>query len=283
MDIELLKTFLEVKNTRHFGHAADNLFLTQAAVSARIRHLEEILGVALFIRGRNNIQMTSEGERLVLHAETVLLAWSRARQEVALETSQVRQVSIGARYGIWTSVMHNQLLDLHTRLPDVALRAETYPAETVIKMLIDRTLDIALSHEAPLLPELESAPIGSVKLVLATALPRSERTVESALANNYVYVDWGNQFSRFHAHTFPNAPPPVLRTNMSSTAREFVCARRGSAYLPSSELIGASSPKIHRVVEAASFERPVFAIYRLGSDRIELIRDIIAQLDGIEL
>lgn len=32
MDIELLKTFLEVKNTRHFGKAAENLYLTQASV-----------------------------------------------------------------------------------------------------------------------------------------------------------------------------------------------------------------------------------------------------------
>ncbi|WP_082880488.1 MULTISPECIES: LysR family transcriptional regulator [unclassified Oleiphilus] len=39
MDIELLRTFLEVKNTRHFGKAAENLYLTQAAVSARIKQL----------------------------------------------------------------------------------------------------------------------------------------------------------------------------------------------------------------------------------------------------
>ena len=40
MDIDLLKTFLEVNKTRHFGRAADNLYLTPAAVSARVRQLE---------------------------------------------------------------------------------------------------------------------------------------------------------------------------------------------------------------------------------------------------
>ncbi len=45
MDIQLLKTFLEVKATRHFGRAAENLYLTQAAVSARIKQLETVLGV----------------------------------------------------------------------------------------------------------------------------------------------------------------------------------------------------------------------------------------------
>lgn len=40
MDTELLKTFLEVSRTRHFGRAAEALYLTQSAVSFRIRQLE---------------------------------------------------------------------------------------------------------------------------------------------------------------------------------------------------------------------------------------------------
>ena len=49
MDTELLKTFLEVSRTRHFGRAAESLYLTQSAVSFRIRQLENQLGVNLFI------------------------------------------------------------------------------------------------------------------------------------------------------------------------------------------------------------------------------------------
>ena len=41
MDIKVFRTFIEVANTRHFGRAADNLYITQAAVSARIKQLEE--------------------------------------------------------------------------------------------------------------------------------------------------------------------------------------------------------------------------------------------------
>ncbi|SUC17946.1 transcriptional regulator HdfR [Proteus mirabilis] len=44
MDTELLKTFLEVSKTRHFGRAAESLYLTQSAVSFRIRQLETQLG-----------------------------------------------------------------------------------------------------------------------------------------------------------------------------------------------------------------------------------------------
>ncbi|MGL5048089.1 MAG: LysR family transcriptional regulator, partial [Shewanella sp.] len=58
MDTDLLKTFLEVSRTRHFGKAAENLYLTRSAVSFRVKQLESILGVALFERQRNNIQPT---------------------------------------------------------------------------------------------------------------------------------------------------------------------------------------------------------------------------------
>ncbi|HEY5717214.1 MAG TPA: LysR family transcriptional regulator, partial [Motiliproteus sp.] len=48
VDTALLRTFLEVQKTRHFGRAAEQLYLTQSAVSFRIRQLEELLGVKLF-------------------------------------------------------------------------------------------------------------------------------------------------------------------------------------------------------------------------------------------
>ena len=81
MDTELLRTFLEVEKTRHFGHAAENLYLTQAAVSSRIRQLENTLGVSLFNRYRNNINLTPAGERLKPHAEAIMISLSRAVQE----------------------------------------------------------------------------------------------------------------------------------------------------------------------------------------------------------
>jgi len=83
LDTELLKTFLEVQKTRHFGKAADNLYLTQSAVSFRIRQLEQSLGVTLFNRFRNNIQLTTAGEMLLPHAQSVLSAIASAKQQIA--------------------------------------------------------------------------------------------------------------------------------------------------------------------------------------------------------
>ena len=95
MDTELLKTFLEVSRTRHFGRAAEALYLTQSAVSFRIRQLENQLGVNLFTRHRNNIRLTPAGEKLLPYAETLMNTWQAARKEVA-HTSRHNEFSIGA-------------------------------------------------------------------------------------------------------------------------------------------------------------------------------------------
>lgn len=65
MDVRFISTFLDVAQTRHFGKASENLYLTQSAVTARIMLLEEYFNTSLFIRNRNSIQLTSAGEKLI--------------------------------------------------------------------------------------------------------------------------------------------------------------------------------------------------------------------------
>ena len=112
MDTELLRTFLEVKATRHFGHAADNLYITQAAVSARIKQLEIYFGAPLFVRDRHNIQLTPQGEQLVPHAEAILMSILTARQDVALREGAGLRLSIAIRDGLWGSALEHRFKQL---------------------------------------------------------------------------------------------------------------------------------------------------------------------------
>jgi DNA-binding transcriptional LysR family regulator len=75
MDLELLRTFLEVNRTRHFARSAELLNITQAAVSNRVKTLETFLKVRLFDRTTRDIRLTPEGARLVRHADRVIAAW----------------------------------------------------------------------------------------------------------------------------------------------------------------------------------------------------------------
>ncbi|HEX4937381.1 MAG TPA: LysR family transcriptional regulator [Candidatus Kapabacteria bacterium] len=281
MDTDLLKTFLEVNTTRHFGRAADNLYLTPAAVSARVRQLEHILGVELFIRNRNNIQLTPEGERLVPHAETMLLAWSHARQDVVMPADQGRRLNVGATYSFWRFAMAEQVPRLYELLPDLSLRAEAHPVDILVRRLEERTLDLALLLEPPALAGFRADKIGQIRLVLVSSDP--EASVRTALRDGYVHVDWGDAFDLFFSKRFGDAAVPLLHTNLASIALDYLLSHKAAAWLPQSVLESGEGKGLVQVKGVPAFSRPVHAVYRTGTERRDAIAAFVGRLKPLKI
>lgn len=280
MDIELLRTFIEVKNTRHFGKAAENLYLTQAAVSARIKQLETILGAPLFSRLRNNLQLTVTGERFINHAETILLAWERARQDVSLKKRQKYVLSLGATSGLWDLLMQDVLHVAHTALPELALRAEAHGPETLIRQLMERTIDLAMIYEPAKLNDLISVPISPAELILVCNQPNQH--LEAAMAHGYISVDWGLSFHMSYAQHFPDAPAPVLHTTLARIALDFIFKHGGSAFLPYRMVADYLGDVLFQVDDAPVISRQIYASYHRENSHtkeIESILDVIRSLE----
>src|ERR1700721_4190733 len=88
MQIDQLETFLAVGTYGGFHRAAAALRISQPAVSARIRALEDSLGVKLFTRTGGTLTVSAAGKALRPHAEQLLRDVSKARQAVhALQPS----------------------------------------------------------------------------------------------------------------------------------------------------------------------------------------------------
>lgn len=279
MDIELLKTFLEVKNTRHFGKAAENLYLTQAAVSSRIKQLERILGLQLFTRYRNNLQLTAAGDRLISHAETIIIAWERAQSDVSLKNNQKTILALGATSGLWDLILQDSLIKIHQELPELALRAESYGPDFLIRRLMERTLDFALIYEPAKLTDLISVQVAQAELVLITT--EKEQSIEEALNHSYVSVDWGTAFDITHAQFFQNLNPPVLHTTLAKIALEFILQQGGSAYLPLQLVEPYLNTQLHQIEPAPVINRPIYACYHsdnLYGDTIAKIIKIITDI-----
>lgn len=279
MDIDLLKTFLEVHKTRHFGKAADNLYLTSAAVSARIKQLEQHLGVTLFVRNRGNVQLTNDGERLLSYAETLVLTWNRTLQELSLHSSQRSRLHIGATSGLWQFTLQRKLVELTRGLPDIAIQAEGHADTELVKRLADRSLDVVLLYEPPSAPEFKSEKVGQLKLVMASTDPQA--TAKASFGKGYIYVDWGTSFAMFHAKRYGEAPPAVLQVNLASIAISYLRDNPGSAYVPRSLL--EELPHLHLVKGTPAFNRPIHATFREGNDQPELIRRVIEMLRGLSV
>jgi DNA-binding transcriptional LysR family regulator len=89
-------------------------------------------------------------------------------------------------------------------------------------------------------------------------------------------VDWGPAFALDHARLFPDMPVPALRMNYAAMARGYLQQAEGSAYLAEQMLAKLNGGNaLYRVSRAPVIERSVFAVYRSGSDRSDLIRQAL--------
>ena len=110
MDIGIARTFLEVVKTGSFVGAANNLHLTQTAVSARIRVLEEQLDRPVFIRNKAGAKLTQAGEQFLRFATTLVQVWARAQRAVALPPGRETVVTVGAELSLWSPLLRHWLL-----------------------------------------------------------------------------------------------------------------------------------------------------------------------------
>ncbi|MGD8379249.1 MAG: LysR family transcriptional regulator [Gammaproteobacteria bacterium] len=164
MDIELLRTFLEVDRQHHFGRAAERLFLTQSAVSARIRQLEAHMGVALFLRERNGIRLTEAGERLLPHAHRLLAEWQDATQAVQSTVGGRRSFRFVALPAFWSLRVARRLADLPDAFPALSFRFESRAVDATLAGLRDGGIDLALVSGSVAGSGIRSHPLAVVEL-----------------------------------------------------------------------------------------------------------------------
>lgn len=273
MDIELLRTFLEVSRTRHFGQAAEAMFLTQAAVSARIKSLENLLGVKLFIRNKRDIQLTPEGNRLTSRADRLISEWRKVRQEVTAGGS-TQQISVGGSLRLWDVAIQQWLIRVRSALPELALIAESHTPELLTRKLLDGVLDLAFILEPPQLEVLQIRDVGILRLRLVSS--DSASTIESALGKGYLMVDWGLSHALQHRRLFPDAPEPQTRLASGSLSLHYLLELGGSAYLPESMVMPHIKEGALFWVDAAPvIEHRINAVYPVRSERKALIDELL--------
>jgi len=183
MDIAHLKTFLEIYRIRHFGKAAQILFITQSAASARIKLLEERLGVKLFTRERHAIEPTPAGHRFHKYAEMTVSGWEQARLMIALPERFNHSLSIGYLPDTWHLFLKDWMDDIQLELPETALNMTIHAGQNVQELILGNALDIGFVFEPINSPRLISINITSLILKLFSNQP--SMTLEEAISEGY--------------------------------------------------------------------------------------------------
>ncbi|MDB9894840.1 LysR family transcriptional regulator [Reinekea forsetii] len=273
MDTELLKTFLAVQQTGHFGRAAEALFLTQAAVSARIKLLESALGSPVFARYRNNLQLTDTGKRLIPHAQTVLSAWDVTLRELVSAATDQAALSIAAPVSLWESFVQQSLQSTLAENDGLQVQADSMPPDQLNRRLLDRTLDLAFQFEPPKHSDIRSFDLPPVNLVLVASEPR-DLADETALSG-YIELDWGILPAPLHALGRPSSTR--LQTGLVPLALDLLLRHGGCAYLPEQRVAGYLDRLLYRVAGADVCARPVVACYHQHSKIKPLVLRVIEQ------
>lgn len=110
-----LKVFETVAETANFTAAARELGITQPAVSQNIGELEKALGVSLFTRTRNSVELSPEGARFREYALQIIHWYEAANQAFDPDTPRPAEVELanGRVIQVWSSGN-----DIHLKLKD---------------------------------------------------------------------------------------------------------------------------------------------------------------------
>lgn len=140
-----LKVFRAVAEHLNFRKAAEQLFLTQPAVTLQIKALENDLGIRLFDRSGNRVALTPQGCTLLTYARKIADLASAAEQELVAEDGQFSgELSLGVSTTIAQYVLPRLIGAFLGEHPRVELSVHSGNTEEVVTLLLNGDVAIGL-------------------------------------------------------------------------------------------------------------------------------------------
>ncbi|MQR99684.1 LysR family transcriptional regulator [Gluconobacter aidae] len=155
-----LRTFVVAAEVESFAAAAKAIGLTQSAISAQIRRLEEELGYELFDRAGRSVTLTAAGRSILCRVEDILSSFEALRSMASLRPGNAL-LRIGAISTVQTSLLAPAIARLHLELPDLKVRIVPGLSMGLLDRLDAGELDAALIVRPPfgLMPYMRWHPI----------------------------------------------------------------------------------------------------------------------------
>ena len=148
--LELYRVFLEVAKQGNISAAAQNLFISQSAVSQSVKQLEEQLQVRLFSRSTRGVSLTSEGKLLLEYVSHALGLLQSGEEKIAASRQLLTgELIIGASDTVTKTYLLSRLEAFHKDYPDIRIRILNGTTSMVLDYLHAGQVDIAFASEAP--------------------------------------------------------------------------------------------------------------------------------------
>jgi DNA-binding transcriptional LysR family regulator len=292
--IAQIEGFLEIARQRNLSRAAEALHVTQPALTARIRQLEDELETPLFERSHRGMRLTDAGRAFLPHAERAVEALATGRGTVGEHArGTAGRLVIGTAPAVGAYVLPGLLARYVELLADVRLIVRTGHSEEIVEQVDRGELDIGLVRELhhpgltvrmlysdelllvapPRHPFVRAGPIGVERLADATLI-LFDRTSS--------YYDLTNAMFR----TAGVVPRSTIELDNIEAAKHMVRNGLGVAFLPATAIAGDVARGDLRtvpLVSVAPTRRHIVAVWRSSSDPpAPPLRGFLEVLDQID-
>ncbi len=161
-----IDAFLTIAERRSVSEAAAVLYVTQPALTTRIKNLERELGVDLFVRTARGMRLTAEGRAFRSHAQRAVQELSEGRELLReLREGRVGELLIGTAPAISTYVLPLVLRRFQAAFPNVHLIVRTGHSEEILELVLREQVHVGLVRELPH-PAISSRPLYEDEIVL---------------------------------------------------------------------------------------------------------------------
>ena len=144
--LELYRIFREVAQTGNFSRAAQNLFISQSAVSQSIRQLEDSLQTRLFLRTPRGVALTDDGHLLFDYVRSALGLLETGEDKLAQTRAlQMGNLVIGASDTVTRHFLLPHLESFHRRYPNIHLQIISGRSGKALGLLRSGKVDVAFA------------------------------------------------------------------------------------------------------------------------------------------
>ena len=166
MDTDLLRTFCQLADDKNFRGASEHLYITQPALTKKIKRLEEHLNLVLFDRGRHGAELTPMGKVLLPEAKRVLKGFESFK---TLSAFVAEGTSGHLNIGFGISSFHeapNYIARFKQEFPDVHVTLNDFPSHRMVEELSIGNLQLGFDR-LPIKSPLTALPLFTDRLAIA--------------------------------------------------------------------------------------------------------------------
>lgn len=164
-----LKAFISVAKNKNFTKAANELHVTQPAISKQIKDLENIYNVQLIERNNSESILTQTGEVFLSHAEKIIEDYNQLQYEMnKISKTFDGELHIGASTTIGQYIIPSLLSQFMRTYPDYNIDLINGNSQEIEKALIEKRIDIGLVEGLHQNPSIKYIPFLKDEIVLVT-------------------------------------------------------------------------------------------------------------------